>query len=190
VIHSGQHCTAPDGSALTPMRDLGVRNWGNSPDGETALVIGTYQVHSEVSRRLLAALPPLLVLTRENWRTPLTDYLAEEVGKDEPGQQAVLDRLLDLLLVGVLRAWFARPEAAAPGVRAPVQGADRRATDGLPDQLAAQPGRRPAARARGHGRVGGPSGRLCQPVRVQHGVQAGARPEPARPPQCRRLSRL
>jgi AraC-like DNA-binding protein len=26
----------------------------------------------------------------------------------------VLDRLLDLLLIAVLRAWFARPEAAAP----------------------------------------------------------------------------
>ena len=35
--------------------------------------------------------------------------------KDEPGQEAVLDRLLDLLLIAVLRAWFARPEAAAPG---------------------------------------------------------------------------
>src|SRR6185312_15344124 len=36
-------------------------------------------------------------------------------GKDDPGQEAVLDRLLDLLLIAVLRAWFARPEAEAPG---------------------------------------------------------------------------
>ena len=34
---------------------------------------------------------------------------------DQPGQEAVLDRLLDLLLIAVLRAWFARPEAEAPG---------------------------------------------------------------------------
>jgi hypothetical protein len=27
----------------------------------------------------------------------------------------VLDRLLDLLLIAVLRAWFSRPEAEAPG---------------------------------------------------------------------------
>ena len=27
----------------------------------------------------------------------------------------MLDRLLDLLLIAVLRAWFARPEADAPG---------------------------------------------------------------------------
>jgi AraC-like DNA-binding protein len=115
VIHPGQRCTAPDGSPLASMRDLGVRNWGNSQDGETVLLTGTYQMHTEVSRRLLAALPALLLLTCESWRNPLTDYLAEEVVKDEPGQEAVLDRLLDLLLVGVLRAWFARPEAAAPG---------------------------------------------------------------------------
>ena len=41
--------------------------------------------------------------------------LADEIVKDEPGQEAVLDRLLDLLLIAVLRAWFARPEAGAPG---------------------------------------------------------------------------
>ena len=46
------------------MSDLGVRTWGNSPDGETVLLTGTYQLDGEVSRRLLDALPPLLVLRR------------------------------------------------------------------------------------------------------------------------------
>jgi AraC-like DNA-binding protein len=41
--------------------------------------------------------------------------LAEEIVKDEPGQAAVLDRLLDLLLVAVLRAWFSQHQAQAPG---------------------------------------------------------------------------
>ena len=41
--------------------------------------------------------------------------LAEEIVKDDPGQEAVLDRLLDLLLIAVLRAWFAREDADAPG---------------------------------------------------------------------------
>ena len=40
--------------------------------------------------------------------------LAAEIVKDEPGQEAVLDRLLDLLLIAVLRAWFARPGREAP----------------------------------------------------------------------------
>ena len=41
---------------------LGTRNWGNSPDGETVMLTGTYQLEGEISGRLLRALPPLLVL--------------------------------------------------------------------------------------------------------------------------------
>ncbi|WP_323185395.1 cupin domain-containing protein [Streptomyces sp. NBC_01214] len=42
------------------------------------------------------------------------DLTALEIGRDDPGQQPVLDRLLDLLL-STLREWFARPEADPPG---------------------------------------------------------------------------
>jgi AraC-like DNA-binding protein len=114
-IHPGQVCLAPDGSEVKPMSDLGVRLWGNDPDGVTELVTGTYNVDTEVSRRLLAALPPMIVLPAGTLRTPLVGFLAEETVKDEPGQAAVLDRILDLLLVHVLRVWFSRPDADAPG---------------------------------------------------------------------------
>ena len=115
VIHPGQVCRTPDGRDVMPMSHHGVRLWGNSPDGATQLVTGTYQVDTEVSRRLLDVLPALLVLDADTLRTPLVGFLADEIVKDDPGQEAVLDRLLDLLLVAVLRAWLARPEAAAPG---------------------------------------------------------------------------
>lgn len=115
VIHPGQVCRTPDGREVLAMSDLGVRLWGNHPDGGTQLVTGTYQVHTEVSRRLLDVLPPLVVLGAGTLRTPLVGFLADEIVKDEPGQEAVLDRLLDLLLVAVLRTWFARPAAGAPG---------------------------------------------------------------------------
>jgi AraC-like DNA-binding protein len=115
IIHPGQRCTTPDGTELKLMDFLGTREWGNSADGETVMLTGTYQLDGEVSRRLLRALPPLLVLTGDAWETPLIDLLADEIVKDEPGQEAVLDRLLDLLLIAVLRTWFARPEAEAPG---------------------------------------------------------------------------
>jgi AraC-like DNA-binding protein len=91
--------------------DLGVRTWGTSLDGPTMTITGTYQLRSAVSERLLAALPPSLVLPSEG---PLVPLLANEIVKDDPGQEAVLDRLLDLLLIDTLRAWFAR-SAAAPG---------------------------------------------------------------------------
>jgi AraC-like DNA-binding protein len=114
VIHPGQRCTSPDGRELTQMADLGVRTWGNSPNGSTVLLTGTYQLDGEVSQRLLRALPTVLILREGDWDCPLIPLLADEIVKDEPGQEAVLDRLLDLLLIAVLRAWFARPDAGAP----------------------------------------------------------------------------
>jgi AraC-like DNA-binding protein len=93
--------------------DLGVRTWGNAADGGTAMLVGSYEFNGEVSRRLLRALPHVLVLRAGEWDCPVIPLLAGEIVKDEPGQEAVLDRLLDLLLIAVLRAWFARPEAQA-----------------------------------------------------------------------------
>jgi AraC-like DNA-binding protein len=115
IIHPGQRCTTLSGEELVEQWSLGVRTWGNSPDGATVMLTGTYQLRSEVSQRLLRALPALLVLRSEELDSPLVPLLASEVGKDEPGQEAVLDRMLDLLLVVVLRAWFARPDGHAPG---------------------------------------------------------------------------
>ena len=114
VIQPGQRCTTPDGADVGGMMDLGVRTWGNSADGATVMLTGTYQMDGEVSRRLLRALPPLLVIPDDAWDSPLVPLLASEIVVDEPGQEAVLDRLLDLLLIAALRAWFARPEADAP----------------------------------------------------------------------------
>ena len=37
------------------------------------------------------------------------------MARDEPGQEAVLDRLLDLLLIATLRTWFARARRRRPG---------------------------------------------------------------------------
>ena len=138
VIRPGQICAAPDGGEQTVMGDLGIRTWGNDVDGETEMLTGTYPVPREVSQRLLRALPPALVLFDGEWDCPLIPLLADEIVKDEPGQEAVLDRLLDLLLIAVLRAWFARPDAHAPGwyrgYSDPVVGEALRQIDYAPQQ--------------------------------------------------------
>ena len=115
VINPGQLCTTPDGVELTGMSEQGVRSWGNTAAGRTELLTGTYTAPGATSRRLLDALPPLLTLSAAALDSPLIGFLADEIARDQPGQEAVLDRLLDLLLVAVLRAWFARPEAHTPG---------------------------------------------------------------------------
>jgi AraC-like DNA-binding protein len=114
IIHPGQRCTTVSGEELVEQWSLGVRTWGNSPDGASVMVTGTYQLHNDVSQRLLRALPTLLVLRADELGSPLVLLLAAEIGKDEQGQEAVLDRLLDLLLITVLRAWFDRPDGRAP----------------------------------------------------------------------------
>ena len=114
VIHPGQHCTTPDGRPMTQAMDLGVRTWGNDPNGSTVMLIGSYQLRGELGQRLLGALPTLLVLPAADWESPLVALLGDEIARDEPGQEAVLDRLLDLLLIGVLRAWCARADAGVP----------------------------------------------------------------------------
>src|SRR5215218_2571532 len=114
IIHPGQHCTTVDGEDLAEQWNLGVRTWGNTQDGATVMLTGTYHMGGEVSQRLLRALPTLLVLRDGEWDCAVVPLLADEIVKDEPGQEAVLDRLLDLLLIAVLRAWFARPESGGP----------------------------------------------------------------------------
>jgi AraC-like DNA-binding protein len=102
------------GEELVDSLGFGVRTWGNTDEGATVMLTGTYQLDGEISQRLLRALPSFLLLRNQDWDSPIIPLLATEIVKDEPGQEAVLDRLLDLLLIAVLRAWFARPEAEAP----------------------------------------------------------------------------
>jgi AraC-like DNA-binding protein len=113
-ILPGQICVDLTGASMADQMSLGVRTWGNSAAGSTALLTGTYQGDGEVSRRLLSALPRILLLRADEWDSPIVPVLADEVTKDDMGQEAVLDRLLDVLLVSVLRAWFARAGSDAP----------------------------------------------------------------------------
>jgi AraC-like DNA-binding protein len=115
IVGPDQVCRTPAGGKPEDMLDLGVRTWGNAADGATVLLTGTYHLEGEVSGRLLRALPSTIVLREAEWDCPVIPLMADEIVKDEPGQEAVLDRLLDLLLIAALRAWFDRPEAGAPG---------------------------------------------------------------------------
>ncbi|MEU1348506.1 AraC family transcriptional regulator [Streptomyces sp. NPDC005775] len=113
-IGPGGTCATLRGEPLSQAMDLGVRTWGNAPDGSTTVLVGTYLLDGEISRRLLDALPPLVVLPSGGRSGPLPALLDEEIARDEPGQSVVLDRLLDLLLIDALRTWFSRPGAKAP----------------------------------------------------------------------------
>jgi AraC-like DNA-binding protein len=115
IVHPGNQCMPVDGQEPTAIGELGVRTWGNTSDGKLMMLVGTYEFDGDVSQRLLRAIPDLIVLRDEEWDCPVIPLLASEIVKEAPGQEAVLDRLLDLLLIAVLRAWFARPDSDTPG---------------------------------------------------------------------------
>lgn len=113
-IDPGQVCVDL-GRLAAPMSDVGVRTWGNTADGPTMLLTGTYENRSMVGRRLLGALPELVVARRDEIPAALVGLLAAQITSDEPGQAAVLDRLLDLILIAVLRRWFTAREPDRAG---------------------------------------------------------------------------
>lgn len=105
-ILPGQVCIDPAGRLLADEMSLGVRTWGNTRAADaTTMLIGTYERETSVGSLLLSRLPPDLVL--HDFEHPLVDLLAAELVRDEPGQSAVLDRALDLLVVVALRAALA-----------------------------------------------------------------------------------
>ena len=114
VIHPDQRCTSETGVDIIDTYALGVRTWGTDRHGPDAVLVGTYNLEGDVTRRLLAALPGLLVVPADRLDSPIAGVLAAEIGKDGAGQTAVLDRLLDVLLIATLRAWFDRPGGDAP----------------------------------------------------------------------------
>lgn len=114
LIGPGGTCHTLRGEPLEQAMRLGVRTWGNALDGSSTMLVGTYQMANEVGRRLLDALPDVVHLPADAWDCPLLPVLDDEISRDDPGQSVVLDRVLDLLLIAVLRTWFSRPGAAAP----------------------------------------------------------------------------
>lgn len=132
-----QVCTTLAGAPLTEFASLGVRTWGNipagshaipygmagasagadlhraAPAGPTVMLTGTYERVTAVGGLVLDTLPPVVALAAAEWQSPLVTLLAQELAVDGPGQRAVLDRLLDLVLVAALRTWAAG-RATAP----------------------------------------------------------------------------
>ena len=82
--------------------------------GATVFLCGAYRFSGDVGRGLIQALPPVLLL-RAAADDPLHDVIAllsRELSGPAPGQQTVLDRLLDVLLVLTLRACFEQSPTA------------------------------------------------------------------------------
>lgn len=110
-VTSADYCSATEGIEPAPGP---ARTCGTPTDGAAALLSGAFERRGELSERLLQALPAVLVAPAQDSTFPPVETVAEEVARARPGQQLVLDRLLDLMLVSALRNWFDDPDANAP----------------------------------------------------------------------------
>jgi AraC-like DNA-binding protein len=90
----------------------------------TRLLCGAYKLDPECGPSLLGQLPPVLCVSAADGhlqpalRTTLA-ALSDELHQRQAGSQLVVDRLVDSLLVHVLRAWMASGSAALPPWAAP-----------------------------------------------------------------------
>ena len=112
-ILPGQVCIDPSGAILAEAMSLGVRTWGNTrePDA-TVMLIGTYEQETSVGALLLSRLPESVVL--HEFDPALVEMLGRELVGDQAGQSAVLDRLLDLVVVQAMRSILESSAALPP----------------------------------------------------------------------------
>lgn len=125
---SPHHLASAPGRPTVPYADLlgsgGVTRYltvGEPTDGPASeFCCGAYLFEGDLSTPLIESLPSLVRL-RPPAGSPLrvtVDLLAAEMTSDGPGQQALLDRLLDVALVQSLRLWFAQADRVPGWLRA------------------------------------------------------------------------
>jgi len=84
--------------------------------GQTRILCASYHQDPAVTVPLLTLLPDMLHIPARQAGADLDTtlrLLAGEISRPQPGASAVLDRIVDILLVQLLRAWL--DTAAAPG---------------------------------------------------------------------------
>jgi AraC-like DNA-binding protein len=116
VIRSGHKYVTGAGDGAVDLDEMiAPRTFADRRPGGTAMLHGIYRLQGNAGDRFLEQLPALTVVSASPQTRPPLDMLAAEVARDEPGQNAVLSRLLDLVLVVALRSWGADVETRMPG---------------------------------------------------------------------------
>ncbi|MET0134106.1 MAG: AraC family transcriptional regulator [Kibdelosporangium sp.] len=109
TVTAADYCpggTGPTRSCGRPVDDGPNDGLDVGPDVGPVLLSGAFERRGGLTGRLLDALPTVLVALATGSAVPSAEAMAEEVTRNRPGQQLVLERLLDLILVSALRGWF------------------------------------------------------------------------------------
>jgi len=106
------------GAAAEAIADARLRGSDAGPGTAATILCGAYVLEGSVATSLLATLPRALVVRAADAdpaHAAAIELLASQISRDAPGQQTLLDRLLDLNLVFALRSAWAQAGGAAPG---------------------------------------------------------------------------
>jgi AraC-like DNA-binding protein len=116
VAHEpGADCVSP-----AEFRSLHADDWRGLDRRSAVFLCGAYRFAGDIGRGLVEALPPILSLPAgvDDPIHGVVTLLSREMSHAEPGQQTVLDRLLDVLIVLGLRAGLRRSATAPAWFRA------------------------------------------------------------------------
>lgn len=112
-ILPGNQCVDLAGHPVAESMSHGLRTWGNARSGKDALLIGAYGSIGKVGRLLVQALPEAVVTRNESAVSGAVSLMEREIARAAPGQASLLDRLLDVVLVGAVRSYAVQSDATA-----------------------------------------------------------------------------
>ena len=116
VVRNGhKYATGPGDDSTSADQMTAPRTYGDHQPGAITMLHGIYELHGSAGDRFLQLLPAVTIVPAGHRTRPLLELLAAEAARDEPGQDAVLQRILDLILVIALRYWGTNAESRPPG---------------------------------------------------------------------------
>ncbi|SPL72105.1 AraC family transcriptional regulator [Acinetobacter stercoris] len=85
---------------------------------ESEWLRGTFQYDQRLSKRLLYCLPKVIVIRRVtygvmDWLETASQFALNEIETNEPGSTIMISRIMELLLIRVLRLWALEPNIKA-----------------------------------------------------------------------------
>lgn len=104
---------AVTGESVAERNRTGPRTWGD-PDAPVAVLLSAYRTGGELFAVLERDLPSLVVVGPDPVTAAVLTAVATETQSERPGQQVVVDRLMELLLFAAVRAFLASPAARVP----------------------------------------------------------------------------
>jgi AraC-like DNA-binding protein len=136
LVGRGAPYRLTSGPDTTPEPVAEARRRGSDAGMADAVILcGAYVLEGSIGQALLDALPRLVHIPAAQLlpgHAAAIDLLAGEATAEGLGQQALLDRLLDVNLVYALRAWWSQPGAEPPGwYRATADQRLRRVLEGM-----------------------------------------------------------